>query len=147
MASLSSILAWEIPWTEEPGRLQSLGSQRVRHDWLSTIVLSFYHGLILGCSCTTVYLVIHCWMNVWIISNVWHFYENRKFHFSNANIRRGIDGSYDKSQKRRLAPKHANSITGQSSHLKPGASSYQLVKGSKCLTSLCVNFTFLSVTL
>ena len=27
------ILAWRIPWTEEPGRLQSIGSQRVRHDW------------------------------------------------------------------------------------------------------------------
>ena len=32
MATHSSFLAWEIPWTEEPGRLQSLGSQRVRHD-------------------------------------------------------------------------------------------------------------------
>ena len=32
MATHSSILAWKIPWTEEPGRLQSLGSQRVRHD-------------------------------------------------------------------------------------------------------------------
>ena len=30
--SLSSILAWELPWTEEPGRLQSMGWQRVRHD-------------------------------------------------------------------------------------------------------------------
>ena len=29
MATLSSILAWEIPWTEEPGRHQSIGSQRV----------------------------------------------------------------------------------------------------------------------
>ena len=29
----SSILAWRIPWTEEPGGLQSIGSQRVRHDW------------------------------------------------------------------------------------------------------------------
>ena len=28
----SSILAWKIPWTEEPGRLQSVGSQRVGHD-------------------------------------------------------------------------------------------------------------------
>ena len=28
----SSILAWRIPWTEEPGRLQSIGSQRVKHD-------------------------------------------------------------------------------------------------------------------
>ena len=32
MATNSSILAWEIPWTEDPGRLQSMGLQRVRHD-------------------------------------------------------------------------------------------------------------------
>ena len=32
MATHSSILAWEIPWTEEPGGLQSMGSQKVRHD-------------------------------------------------------------------------------------------------------------------
>ena len=32
MASHSTILAWEIPWTEDPGGLQSMGSQRVRHD-------------------------------------------------------------------------------------------------------------------
>ena len=32
MATHSSILAWEIPWTEKPGRLQSMGSQRVRHN-------------------------------------------------------------------------------------------------------------------
>ena len=32
MATHSSILAWRIPWTEEPGRLQSMGCQRVRHD-------------------------------------------------------------------------------------------------------------------
>ena len=32
MANHSSILAWEIPWTEEPGGLRSMGSQRVRHD-------------------------------------------------------------------------------------------------------------------
>ena len=33
MATHSSILAWRIPWREEPGRLQYMGSQRVRHDW------------------------------------------------------------------------------------------------------------------
>ena len=33
MAAHSSILAWRIPWTEEPGGLQSQGSQRVRHNW------------------------------------------------------------------------------------------------------------------
>ena len=32
MAPHSSTLAWKIPWTEEPGRLQSMGSLRVRHD-------------------------------------------------------------------------------------------------------------------
>ena len=32
MANYSNILAWEIPWTEEPGRLQSMASQRVGHD-------------------------------------------------------------------------------------------------------------------
>ena len=32
MATHSSTLAWKIPWTEEPHRLQSMGSQRVRHD-------------------------------------------------------------------------------------------------------------------
>ena len=32
MAAQSSTLAWKIPWTEEPGRLQSMGSRRVGHD-------------------------------------------------------------------------------------------------------------------
>ena len=32
MATHSSILAWKMPWTEEPGRLQSVGSQKVGHD-------------------------------------------------------------------------------------------------------------------
>ena len=40
MAIHSSILAWRIPWTEEPGRLQSMGSQRVRHDWATSLSLS-----------------------------------------------------------------------------------------------------------
>ena len=37
MASHSSILAWRIPWTEEPGGLQSMGSQRVGHDWATSL--------------------------------------------------------------------------------------------------------------
>ena len=40
MATYSSILTWKIPWTEEPGRLQSMGSQRVRRD-LATQQLRF----------------------------------------------------------------------------------------------------------
>ena len=40
MATHSSILAWKIPQTEEPGRLQSMGSQRVGHDWATSLSLS-----------------------------------------------------------------------------------------------------------
>ena len=37
MATHSSTIAWKIPWTEKPGRLQSMGSQRVRHDWMISL--------------------------------------------------------------------------------------------------------------
>ena len=44
MAPHSSTLAWKIPWTEEPGRLQSMGSLRVRHDWATSLLLfTFMH--------------------------------------------------------------------------------------------------------
>ena len=44
MAPHSSTLAWKIPWTEEPGRLQSTGSLRVGHDWVTTLSLfTFMH--------------------------------------------------------------------------------------------------------
>ena len=39
MATHSSILAWKIPWTEEPGRLHSMGLQRVGHDWATSLPL------------------------------------------------------------------------------------------------------------
>ena len=45
MATYPSILAWKIPWTEEPGRLQSMGSQRVRRD-LATQQLRFVNTCI-----------------------------------------------------------------------------------------------------
>ena len=38
----SSTLAWKIPWMEEPGRLQSMGSQRIRHDWATSLSLLFH---------------------------------------------------------------------------------------------------------
>ena len=53
-ATHSGILAWETPWTEKPGGLHSMGSQRVRHDW-ATFALAFmykksYHQ---GCANTS----------------------------------------------------------------------------------------------
>ena len=49
MATFSSILAWRIPWTEEPGGLQSTGSQRVRYD-LSNLVRTHGRNLLTGYS-------------------------------------------------------------------------------------------------
>ena len=44
MAPHSSTLAWKIPWKEEPGRLQSMGSLRIRHDWATSLALfTFMH--------------------------------------------------------------------------------------------------------
>ena len=40
MATHSSILAWRIPWTEEPGRLQSMRSERVGHEWATELAFS-----------------------------------------------------------------------------------------------------------
>ena len=57
MAIHSSILAWEIPWTEKPGGPQSMGLQRVRHDWATSLslFLSFYWKMIdsdnIQCKC------------------------------------------------------------------------------------------------
>ena len=61
MAPHSSTLAWKIPWMEEPGRLQSMGSLRVGHDWATSLSLFTFHfslscigegnGNPLQCSC------------------------------------------------------------------------------------------------
>ena len=47
MAIHSSILAWRIPWTEEPGGLQSMGSQRVQHDQATNTHFYFSHCILL----------------------------------------------------------------------------------------------------
>ena len=45
MAIHSSILAWRIPWTEKPSRLQSAGSQRVGHDWATSPSFTFHRQI------------------------------------------------------------------------------------------------------
>ena len=68
MATHSSVLAWEMPWTEEPGKLPSIGLQRVGHDWSD---LSCTHVMLLDreenvtvlwwCKTTSVFLGNSCW--------------------------------------------------------------------------------------
>ena len=45
MAIRSSAIAWKIPWTEEPDRLQSMGSQRVGHDWATSLLSHSGQGI------------------------------------------------------------------------------------------------------
>ena len=47
MAPHSSTLAWKIPWIVEPGRLQCVGSQRVRHDWATSLQFTSSSGFII----------------------------------------------------------------------------------------------------
>ena len=69
MATHSSILAWKIPWTEEPGGLTSKGSQRVRQDWADHSLPSSEHWRQLS-SPTYVFLRAWGWM---AISRSWSF--------------------------------------------------------------------------
>ena len=69
MATHSSTLAWKITWTEKPGRLQSMGSQRVGHDWATSLslytltntsgtLLRFHLFLASGTELGTVFVII-----------------------------------------------------------------------------------------
>ena len=57
MATHSSMLAWRIPWTEKPERLQHVGSQRVRHDWMTNTIL--YNNASKISSSLPVFLVVN----------------------------------------------------------------------------------------
>ena len=56
MATHCSTIAWKIPWTEEPGRLQSMGSQRVGHDWATSLSLNPKYFLL-----TSKILILSMW--------------------------------------------------------------------------------------
>jgi len=66
MAPHSSTLAWKIPWTEEPGRLQSMGSLRVGHDWVTSLSLfTFLHWRIVD---------LHCYVSFWCTAKWFSLY-------------------------------------------------------------------------
>ena len=75
MAALSSILAWEISWTEAPDGLQFMGSQRVRHNWVTEQQSSVYNPMamikILSCllDLYSVLLLIHSVRNYWALTS------------------------------------------------------------------------------
>ena len=72
MATHSSILAWKIPWTEEPGRLQSIGSQRVRHDWATSL---YYYKQNKHPTNTSFMIYIKNGIKSMYLSNIRHIYD------------------------------------------------------------------------
>ena len=77
MATHSSILAWRIPWTEEPSGLQSMGLQRVGHDWatsLSLFTLTFhtlYSRIIeIPCSPMQTHFFFNCNVDIQLLSHI-----------------------------------------------------------------------------
>ena len=74
-ATHSSILAWRIPWTEEPGRLQSMGSQRVGHNWV-TFTFTFSYYLVRTPSARVAWVVVVGFVCAQVISLSLHFILN-----------------------------------------------------------------------
>jgi len=82
MAAHSSILAWKIPWTVEPGRLLSVGSQRVGHDWATSLSLSrdYIEILVLETKLYQILLSL-CKITVFICFSEWsHSMANELHH-------------------------------------------------------------------
>ena len=67
MAAHSSILAWKIPWMEESSRLQSMGLQRVRHNWATSLA-----SMLVECNCAVVWAFFG-------IALLWDWNENQPF--------------------------------------------------------------------
>ena len=72
----SSILAWKIPWTEEPGRLQSMGLQRIRHNLVTEHTMQ-------DVSCIFHWFPLSMWRKITFIPSFWEFCHKIMFHFFN----------------------------------------------------------------
>ena len=76
MATHSSTLAWTIPWREEPGRLQSMGSQRVGHDWATSLSLSPYYPVYLYAFLPTLQHTLGNTARATISMHMWSFHSS-----------------------------------------------------------------------
>ena len=84
MAIHSRTIAWKIPWIEEPGRLQSIGSQRVGHDWANSLITFAQFTHVIACISTSVLFngetlflwhsifpfFIHQLIDIWVVSTL-----------------------------------------------------------------------------
>ena len=82
MAPHSGILAWRIPWTEEPGGLQSMGLQRVGHDWVTNTFqysfMTFCISVVLAVISTLSFFILFIWFSFffswWAWLKVYQFF-------------------------------------------------------------------------
>ena len=80
MATHSSTLAWKIPWTEEHGRLQSMGSQRVKYDWATS--LSFSLSLPRARYCMWYLFITQYWITYlffWALATLYNYKDKNTF--------------------------------------------------------------------
>ena len=71
MATYSSIHAWKIRWIEEPGGLQSMGSQRVGHDWATSLLLLLLLSILWHCLSLRLVWKLTCGY-CWVFQICWH---------------------------------------------------------------------------
>ena len=107
MATQSCILAWRVPWKEEPGSLQSMGSQRVRHDWATnTFKVSLFCIRItdsLFCTVETNNIVKQLYSNKKIKEWKWEGSCNGSKARKDVGWRRGLQGTWGKERRKSRA--------------------------------------------
>ena len=70
MATHTSTLAWKIPWMEEPGGLQSMESQKVGHEWATSLIIKRHFG----------------YTKLWYVTVFWCFFFNKIFMESMVSV-------------------------------------------------------------
>ena len=84
MAAHSRTLAWKISWTEEPGGLQSMGSQRARHDWATNTHSVLHQAITSGCHwVAALYLIVILSLSFLIF---FLFNKNRHYQIKKKNV-------------------------------------------------------------
>ena len=76
MAAYSSILAWRIPWTEEPGGIQSLGLQRVGHDWVTNTFFHFHRSICIAVSGIISFFFMTEWYSTVYMYNIFFIHPS-----------------------------------------------------------------------
>ena len=79
MAAYSSILAWKIPWTDQPGRLQCIGSQRVEHDWVTEHIRKVWPNIKKISKKFSLYCAIH--HDIWYRKEIIYILQSNKKNY------------------------------------------------------------------